>query len=141
MKWGIIVRVSPSSPTDDEDGFMSGRLWPRGAVLKAARRPVRPSRREAGKKRLDLFEITLTIGHLRERPCPALPNWETRWPMNHRRLPRVRRRREPANSFTTVRVATKKRTMMENGRRTGRSQRKGKTCSVGRSTDDNHRIW
>jgi len=74
MKREIIVRDSPSSPTDAEDGFTSGRLWPRGAVLKAAGRPVRPSRREAGKKRLDLFEITLTIGHLRERPCPALPN-------------------------------------------------------------------
>ncbi|EZA53667.1 hypothetical protein X777_06774 [Ooceraea biroi] len=32
------------------------------------------------------------------------------------RLPRVRRREEAANSFTTLRVVTKKRAMTDNGR-------------------------
>jgi hypothetical protein len=107
-----------------DDSFTSSRLWPHGAVLKAAGRPVRLPRREVGKKRLDLFEITLAIGHSRERPCPTLPNWETRWPMNHRRCRECAGGGEPANSFTTVRVTTKKRTITRNGRRTGRSRRK-----------------
>lgn len=54
--------------------FLAARA--RGAVLKAAGGgSVKPSRRAAGKKRLDLFEITLAIGHPRSETVPrALPN-------------------------------------------------------------------
>lgn len=109
----------------------TGRLWrrPQG-------RGRRPSRREAGKRRLDLFEITLAIGHIcaskkeidrgggRDR-APRYLIEKTRWPMNHRRCRECARRGEAANSFTTVRVATRKRTMMGKRKADGGGRREG----------------
>lgn len=53
-------------PAGVEDSFTSGgRLWP-----PSSRPCERPSRRAAGKKELDLFEITLAIGRQREDRGP-----------------------------------------------------------------------
>lgn len=75
MKWSIIVRDSRlEDPAGVEDSFTSGgRLWPpRAAPSSRPRGRTRelPSRRAAGKKELDLFEITLAIGHQREDRAP-----------------------------------------------------------------------
>lgn len=74
MKWSIIVRDSRlESPAGVEDSFTSGgRLWPRRRPQGRAGGPSKPSRRAAGKKQLDLFEITLAIGHQREETVPRV---------------------------------------------------------------------
>lgn len=64
----VIIRDSPSNPARTIVLRVAATLAARcGAVLKAAGRPVRLPRREAGKKRLDLFEITLAAIRERDR--------------------------------------------------------------------------